>query len=44
MNLLVTGAWSDGKNCISELDPMGHNLPFIHSAKDPLPLDFQWLD
>ena len=44
MNLLVTGAWSDGKNCISELEAMGHNVTFMQYEKDALPCDFEWVE
>ena len=44
MNLLVTGAWSDGKNCISELEAMGHNVTFMQYEKDALPCDYEWVD
>ena len=41
MNLLVTGAWSDGKKCISELEAMGHNVTFMQYEKDALPCDYE---
>lgn len=44
MNLLVTGAWSDGKNCISELEAMGHNVCFMQYEKDELPCDYLWVE
>ena len=44
MNLLVTGAWSDGKNCISELEAMGHNVTFMQYEKDALPCDYKWVE
>ena len=44
MNLLVTGAWSDGKNCISELEAMGHNVTFMQYEKDALPCDYEWVE
>lgn len=44
MNLLVTGAWSDGKNCISELEAMGHNVTFMQYEKDTLPCDYEWVE
>ena len=44
MNLLVTGAWSDGKNCISELEAMGHNVTFMQYEKDALPCNYEWVE
>ena len=44
MNLLVTGAWSDGKNCISELEKMGHSVCFMQFEKDSLPCDYSWVE
>lgn len=44
MNLLVTGAWSDGKNCISELEAMVHNVTFMQYEKDALPCDYEWVE
>ena len=44
MNLLVTGAWSDGKNCISVLEAMGHNVTFMQYEKDALPCDYEWVE
>ena len=44
MNLLVTGAWSDGKNCISELEAMGHNVTFMQYEKDALPCGYEWVE
>ena len=44
MNLLVTGAWSDGKNCITELEAMGHNVLFMQYEKDELPCSYEWVE
>lgn len=44
MNLLVTGAWSDGKNCIPELETMGHSVCFIQFEKDELPCPYDWVE
>ena len=44
MNLLVTGAWSDGKNHIAELEAMGHNVTFMQYEKDSLPCDYEWVE
>lgn len=44
MNLLVTGAWSDGKNCIAELEAMGHTVTFMKFEKDALPCSYDWAE
>lgn len=44
MNLLVTGAWSDGKNCIAELETMGHTVTFMQYEKDELPCFYEWVE
>lgn len=44
MNLLITGAWSDGKNCISELEAMGHSVRFMQFEKDNLPSSYEWVE
>ena len=44
MNLLVTGAWSDGKNCIAELEAMGHTVIFMQYEKDELPCSYEWVE
>lgn len=44
MNLLVTGAWNDGKNCISELEAMGHSVCFMQFEKDELPCPYDWVE
>ena len=44
MNLLVTGAWSDGKNCITELEAKGHNVLLMHYEKDELPCSYEWVE
>ena len=44
MNLLVTGAWSDGKNHIAELEAKGHIVTFMQYEKDALPCDYEWVE
>ena len=44
MNLLVTGAWSDGKNCIAELETMGHTVTFMQYEKDELPCSYELVE
>ena len=44
MNLLVTGAWPDGKNCIAELEAMGYTVTFMQYEKDELPCPYEWVE
>lgn len=44
MNLLITGAWSDGKNYLSELKAMGHDVCFMQFEKDKLPCAYEWVE
>lgn len=44
MNLLVTGAWSGGKDCIPELEKTGHSVCFMQFEKDNLPCDYSWVE
>lgn len=44
MNLLITGAWSGGKNCIPELEKIGHSVCFMQFEKDKLPCEYSWVE
>lgn len=44
MNLLVTGAWRDAKEYLSEIEGMGHAVKFLQYEKDPLPCEYDWVD
>lgn len=44
MNLLVTGAWQGGKEHISRLEAMGHEVCFLQMEKDPLPCEAEWVE
>lgn len=44
MNLLVTGAWSDGENCIAELKDYGHTVAFMKNENDELPCSYEWVE
>ena len=44
MKLLVTGAWSDGKNRIDEIEAMGHEVRFMQYEKDDLPCEYYWVE
>lgn len=44
MNLLITGAWNDGKNYIDEIKAMGHQVVFMQYEKDSLPCAYDWVE
>jgi len=44
MNLLITGAWNDGKNCMDEIKAMGHQVVFMQYEKDALPCAYDWVE
>lgn len=44
MNLLVTGAWTDGKKYIEELKEMGHCVSYMQYEKDELPCTYEWVE
>ena len=44
MNLLITGAWNDGKNYIDEIKAMGHQVVFMQYEKDALPCAYDWVE
>lgn len=44
MNLLITGAWNDGKKYIPELEAMGHKVCFMQYEKDALPCAYEWVE
>lgn len=44
MNLLITGAWQQAKECIPEIEAMGHNEVFLQQEKDVLPCDAAWVE
>ena len=44
MNLLVTGAWQDGKNKIEYLESMGHSVVFMQQEKEALPCEYDWVE
>jgi len=44
MNLLITGAWTDAKNYIEEIELAGHIVEFIQQEKDPLPCPYEWVE
>jgi len=44
MNLLITGAWSDAKLHIAELEAMGNKVVFMQQEKEELPCDGAWVE
>ena len=44
MNLLVTGAWSDAKKHISQIEAMGHAVVFMQQERDALPCEPEWVE
>ena len=42
MNILITGAWREAKNFISQLESMGHSVEFMQHQDSPLPCAFSW--
>ena len=44
MNLLITGAWSGGKENIGKLEHLGHNVLFLQQEKDELPCAYEWVE
>ena len=44
MNLLITGAWMDGKEYITELEKLGNKVMFQQYEIDELICDYEWVD
>lgn len=44
MNLLITGAWQQAKDYISEIEQQGHSVAFLQYEKDELPCDYDWVE
>ena len=44
MNLLITGAWTDAKKHIAEIEAMGHRVRFLQQEKDELPCTYEWVE
>ena len=44
MNLLITGAWTDAKKHIAEIEAMGHQVRFLQQEKDELPCTYEWVE
>lgn len=44
MNLLITGAWQQGKKYIEEIENRGHQVKFLQFEKDAVPCDYKWVE
>lgn len=44
MNLLITGAWTDAKNHIAEIEAMGHRVRFLQQEIEKLPCTYEWVE
>ena len=44
MNLLITGAWTDAKKHIADIEAMGHQVRFLQQEKDELPCTYEWVE
>lgn len=44
MNLLITGAWSEAKSHIEQIEAMGHRVSFLQQEADELPCAPTWVE
>lgn len=44
MNLLITGAWTEGKDYTEELETMGHSVVHMQYEQGELPCDYGWVE
>ena len=44
MKLLITGAWSQAKEYIPQIESMGHQVLFLQQEKDSLPCEPEWVE
>ncbi len=44
MNLLITGAWQQAAQYITEIESLGHQVYFMQWEKDPLPCEPSWVE
>lgn len=44
MNLLITGAWTDAKKHIEEIEQMGNSVVFMQYEKDECPCLYSWVE
>ncbi len=44
MNILITGAWNQALDYISEIEKQGHKVEFMQFEKDELPCPYEWVE
>lgn len=44
MNLLVTGAWAEGRECTDKLKKMGHCIVYMQYENEVLPCAYKWVE
>lgn len=44
MNILITGAWTNGVLYQSRFEEMGHQVRFLLNEKDELPCEYSWVE
>ncbi len=44
MKLLITGAWTEGRARLSELEALGHEVLFLQQEREALPCDPAWVE
>ena len=44
MNMLITGAWNQASDYISEIEKQGHKVKFMQFEKDELPCPYEWVE
>ena len=44
MNILVTGAWKQGKEQLCQLNASGHETVFMQNESDSLPVEPEWVE
>ena len=44
MNILITGAWSEAREHIEEIEKMGHTVFFLQQEKEELPCPYEWVE
>ena len=44
MNLLITGAWGQAADYISEIEQQGHRVSFLQYETDALPCNYEWVE
>ena len=44
MNLLITGAWAEGKKFKDDVEKLGHKSVFMQWENDVLPCEYDWVE